>query len=146
MKPLSVSMVWGQCNTDISPFHLWHSYNCVALDPGPCLFLNKDQQCTVYFNSSHAGNFSCFCCPLLIFFKFNFFKNFFHEHYQSVKQFGSDQDRHFPVLIWVQTVCKGSQRTTKVTTCKERVNSKVLRMAIFAKHSASELINKVMLK
>ena len=29
------------------------------------------------------------CCRLLIFFKINFFKIFFQEYYQSVKQFGS---------------------------------------------------------
>ena len=34
-------------------------------------------------------NFSCSCCRLLTLFKINFFKKFFHEHYQSVKQFGS---------------------------------------------------------
>ena len=27
------------------------------------------------------GNFSCFCCRLLNFFKINFFKNFFQEHH-----------------------------------------------------------------
>ena len=35
------------------------------------------------------GNFSCFFCRLLIFFKINFFEKLFQEHYQSVKQFGS---------------------------------------------------------
>ena len=35
------------------------------------------------------GNYSCFCCRLLTFFKMNFFKKIFQEHYQSVKQFGS---------------------------------------------------------
>ena len=35
------------------------------------------------------GNFSCFCCRLLTFFKINFFQKFFQEHYQSVKLFGS---------------------------------------------------------
>ena len=35
------------------------------------------------------GNFSCFCCRLLAFFKINFFKKFFYKHYQSVKRFGS---------------------------------------------------------
>ena len=34
------------------------------------------------------GNFSCFCCRLLTFFKFNFFKKFFQGHYHSVKLFG----------------------------------------------------------
>ena len=33
------------------------------------------------------GNFSCFCCRLLPFFKINFFKKFYH--YQSVKWFRS---------------------------------------------------------
>ena len=27
------------------------------------------------------------------------------------------------ILIWVQTVCKGYQQTTKVATSKERVNT-----------------------
>ena len=35
------------------------------------------------------GNFSCYCCGLLTFFKINVFKKFFQEHYQSVKQLGS---------------------------------------------------------
>ena len=35
------------------------------------------------------GNFSKMFCPLLIFFKINFFKIFFQEYHQSVKQFGS---------------------------------------------------------
>ena len=29
------------------------------------------------------------------------------------------------VLIWVQTVCKGYQRTTKVAPSKERINSPI---------------------
>ena len=41
------------------------------------------------------GNFSGFCGGLLIFFKNNFFKKIFQEHYQSVKCFlNSDQDQH----------------------------------------------------
>ena len=35
------------------------------------------------------GNFSCFCCRLLTFFKMNFFEKIFQEHYQSVKRLGS---------------------------------------------------------
>ena len=31
------------------------------------------------------GNFSCFCCHLLTFFKINFFKKNFQEYYQSIK-------------------------------------------------------------
>ena len=38
------------------------------------------------------GNFSCFCCRLLTFFKNKFFKKFFQEHYQSVSLV-PDQDR-----------------------------------------------------
>ena len=29
------------------------------------------------------GNFSCFCCRQLTFFRMNFFEKFFQEHYQS---------------------------------------------------------------
>ena len=62
------------------------------------------------------GNLSCICCLLLNFFK-NDLKKFFQEHYQSVKLFGSRSGPTFYrmlVLIWVQTVCKGYQQTTKV--------------------------------
>ena len=34
------------------------------------------------------GNFSCFFCRLLIFFKVNFLKKIFQEYDQNVKQFG----------------------------------------------------------
>ena len=54
---------------------------------------------------------------LLTFFKNNFYKKLFQEHYQSVKQFGSRSNTHIlSDLIWVQTVCKGNQQTTKVKT------------------------------
>ena len=64
------------------------------------------------------GNFSRFCRRLMTFFKINLFKKFFQEHYQSVKRFESNQDRH----------CVGPDlgpnclQTTKVATSKERVN------------------------
>ena len=51
------------------------------------------------------------------FFQINFFKEIFHEHYQSVKLFGSRSGPTF----WVQTVCQGSQQTTKVAASKGRV-------------------------
>ena len=44
-------------------------------------------------------------------------KNIFQEYHQSFKQFGSRS------LIWVQTVFKGYQKTTKVASSGERVNS-----------------------
>ena len=65
-----------------------------------------------------------FCCRLLTFFKINFFKRFFQEHYQNVNSLDSDQDKWsvgLSVLIWVQTVFKGYQQTTKVGISKERV-------------------------
>ena len=34
-------------------------------------------------------NFSCFCCRLLTFLKFKFFKKLFQELFQCVKRFGS---------------------------------------------------------
>ena len=41
------------------------------------------------------GNFSCFYCRLLTFFKNNFLKKIFQDHYQSVKWLDEDQDRDF---------------------------------------------------
>ena len=41
-----------------------------------------------YLTPCMLGNFSCFWCLLLTFFKINFFKKFFQEQYQSIKWFG----------------------------------------------------------
>ena len=46
------------------------------------------------------------------YFKINFFKKIFQEYCQSVVLSG---------LIWVQTVCKGYQQMTNVTTSNERM-------------------------
>ena len=54
------------------------------------------------------GNFSCFCCCLLTFFKISLFKKFFQEHYHSVKTFGSSLCRTF-YLAW-----SGSNLSAKV--------------------------------
>ena len=56
------------------------------------------------------GNFLRFFVFLLTFFKFIFFKKLFQEHSQNP----------LSVLIWLQTVCKGNQQTTKVRASKER--------------------------
>ena len=51
-------------------------------------------QTHIRFTIALTGNFSCFCCCLLSFFKSKFFTKFFHEHYQRVKQvLDPDQDR-----------------------------------------------------
>ena len=54
-----------------------------------------------------------------LFFKTNFFKKLFQEHYKSVKQFGSRSTDILSVMIWVQTVCKGYQQTTKFAASKK---------------------------
>ena len=79
-----------------------------------------------YLDLCMLGNFSCFCCCVKIFFKINFFKKFFQEHYQSVKWFGfkSDRTNILSALIWVRSVCKGYQPMTKVAASKERVTVK----------------------
>ena len=58
---------------------------------------------------------------MLTFFKINFFKKLFQEHYQSIEQFGSRSGRTF-----CQTVYKGYQQTTKVDASKERVKDIML--------------------
>ena len=45
-----------------------------------------------------------------IFFKISSFKKFFQDHYQCQ-------------LVWIQTVCKGYQQTTKVVPSKKRVKN-----------------------
>ena len=60
------------------------------------------------------GNCSCFCCRLLTFFKMNFFKKFFQEHYQSVKQFGS---RSGPMFCLSRS---GSKLLAKVMTRRQK--------------------------
>ena len=63
----------------------------------------------------HSHIKCCFCYRLLTFFKINFFKKFFQEHYQSVNQL----TERTSALIWVQTVWKGYQQTKKVAAGKE---------------------------
>ena len=61
--------------------------------------------------------FHVFCC-LLIFLKINFFKNFFQEYHQSIKQFGSRSGLTF-CQAWPgsKTVCKCYQQTALVCVC-----------------------------
>ena len=40
-----------------------------------------------YLTYCIVGNFSCFFCRLLIFFKIDFFKMLFQEHYKIIKRF-----------------------------------------------------------
>ena len=54
-------------------------------------------------------------------------KQWVFSYIPGVKLFNSldsDQTRHFVSLIWVQTVCKGYQQTTKVTPSGQRVKYK----------------------
>ena len=74
------------------------------------------------------GNFSCFCCRLLtffqwLFFKLKFFKKFFQEHYQSVKQLGSRSVPTF-CLPWFESklFAKVISRW-QVSPSKERVKT-----------------------
>ena len=55
------------------------------------------------------------------FFKINFFKKFFQEHYQSVKRFGSGSGQHSVGPDLGQNICKDYQQKTKVAANKERV-------------------------
>ena len=81
------------------------------------------------------GNFSCFCCRLLTFFKINFFKKYFQEHFHSVKLVGSRSGTDIlSVLIWVQTVGKDYQQmTVKVAASSERVKTYLI-LGAYEKH------------
>ena len=73
-----------------------------------CQFLNSS--IPFFLSLCMLGNFSCFCCRLLTFFKINFFQKFFHEHYQSVIQFSS---RSGPTLCWCRSGLKLFARVTE---------------------------------
>ena len=75
----------------------------------------------LHVNFCMLCNFSCFCCFLLNFFNINFFKQKKYSgtlsEFQTVRiQIKTDV---LSVLIWVQTVCKGYQQTTKVHLAKK---------------------------
>ena len=53
--------------------------------------------------------------------KLTFSKNSFRNTVRVLNSLDIDQDFK-SVVIWVQTVCKGYELTTKVTAGKERVN------------------------
>ena len=66
------------------------------------------------------GNVSCFCCRLLAFFKISFFKKKSGTLSECQTIWTQIRTDIMSVLIWVQTICKGYQRTTKVVASKER--------------------------
>ena len=56
-----------------------------SMEVDECSDLAPLDRCTgMMFTLRMLVNFLCFCCLLLSFFKINFFKRFFQEHYQSV--------------------------------------------------------------
>ena len=116
----------------------------MTLKKGQCqkydqLFILRDQCHSVtgegplYFSLTLCmlGNSPCFYCRLLTFFKINFFKILFQEHYQSVKQSGSRSGLTFCLL---KNVCPefGSKLCTKIISRRQtlplagRVKTKVL--------------------
>ena len=88
-------------------------------------YLRKESE--NHINSLHAqlGNFSCFCCPLLTFFKSFFFQKILSGTLSECQtvwiQIRSDI---LSVLIWIQTVCNGYQQMTKVAPSKESVKDR----------------------
>ena len=71
----------------------------------------------------HAGQFFMLLLSADFFFKNNFFKKFFQNHNRSVNVLNPNEDRLSVIArIRVQTVCKGYQQMTKVTTSKASVN------------------------
>ena len=73
-------------------------------------YVNKVDE-FVYLNFLHAGKFFMLLLSSADFFKINFFKKFFQERYQSVKQFvGPDLGTNC-----MQRLSAGNKRITKVT-------------------------------
>ena len=78
------------------------------------------------------GNFSCFCCRLLTFFKMNFFEKILSGTLSECQTFTIQirTDRK-SVLIWVQTVCKGYQQMTKGDASKDLETVKIFIIGFF---------------
>ena len=77
-----------------------------------------------FYTLCMLGNFSCFCCRLLIFSKWFFFsKNSFQNTTRVLNSFGSRSGQVGPDLVWVQTVCKVYQQMKKVVASKKQVKS-----------------------
>ena len=79
---------------------------------------------------------------MLIFFKINFFEKFFPELSECQTVWTQIMTDIMLVLIWVQTVCKNYQQTTKIATSKARKRIKGLKNKsdkIFLSSSVSEL-------
>ena len=78
--------------------------------------LNTIGMTMLFLFTCMLGNFSCFCCHLLTFFKINLFLKILSGTLSECQTVWI-QVRFF----WVQTVCKGYQQTTKVTASKEKI-------------------------
>ena len=58
-------------------------------------YQNNSFEVILVFKSLHAGKFGLLFCCLLIFFEIKFFKKFFQQYHQGVKQFDADQGQCF---------------------------------------------------
>ena len=74
------------------------------------------------------GNFSCFCCRLLTFFKINFFKKFFQKHI-SVKWLGYRTELNFCQSL------SGSKLIAKIIS--RRPKSPLARKGLMGERGAS---------
>ena len=85
----------------------------------------------IFFKLAHMlltlcmlGNFSCFCCGVLTFFKMSFFKKkkkLSGTLLECQKVWIQIRTDVLSVRIWVQTVCKDYQQTTKVAAIKKEL-------------------------
>ena len=67
------------------------------------------------------GNFACFCCRLLTFFQNLLFQKVLSGTLSQCQTVWIQiKTVILLILIWIQTVCKGYQQTTKVAAGKER--------------------------
>ena len=87
----------------------------------------------VISNSLHARLFFMHFLSFADFFsKLTFSKKFFQVHYHCQKVWIQTRTNIFSVPIWVQTVCKGYQQTTKVATSKERIVQSCFSQKLFS--------------
>ena len=97
---------------------LWFITICSAFQicwimPERCLIkgcVGKRTQCAIIMSMAPINSI----CHALFVFKINFFKKFFQEHTERQMILIQILTNVCSALIWVQTVCKSYQQTTKI--------------------------------
>ena len=136
----TLSTVWIQMRTDRKSVLIWVKTVCKGyqlttnvaqthkLNPSEIKFVWGLLKKINILTHCMLGNFSCFCCCLLTSFKIIFFEKILSGTLSECQTVWTQiRTDILSVLIWVQTVCKGYQQTTKASQTHKLNPSQSLR-------------------